>query len=324
MNIDMKPVFIGGCHRSGTTLLGALLGAHPQCLTTPESQFKTHALEGIGLPRDRGELEDFLARAKKMRSLGRWKLDSADLTLNGKSDARYSELLQTLVSGYGKTVGKPEFDFWVDHTPTNARHLDLLFSEFPEAKAIHLVRDGRGVASSVLSLDWGPNTIVAAAHWWAHHISFGLAAESHYGSDRVLRVHYENLVAEPGRELDRICRWLGVDYVDEMQRGGGFRHLSGEFRYHGLIHEAPNTSRATAWKQRLTERQVRAFESRTRDLLTYLDYELRFTAAKTDRLSLIETVFIEPFMVALNMLRHRIWLLKSDRRSIRRKKKLAG
>ena len=320
----MKPVFIGGCHRSGTTLLGALLGAHPQCLTTPESQFKTNALEGVGLPRNRGQLEDFLERATKMRSLSTWKLDSADRTLQSKSDTRYSELLQTLVSGYGKTVGKPSFDIWVDHTPTNVRHLGLLFSEFPQAKAIHLVRDGRGVASSVLSLDWGPNTIVAAAHWWAHHIAFGLAAETHFGSDRVLRVHYEDLVAEPGRELDRICLWLGVDYVDEMQRGGGFRHPSAEFRYHGLIHEAPNSARATAWTKRLSDRQVRAFESRTRDLLTYLDYELHFTAAKTDRLSLFETMFMEPVMVSWNMLRHRLWLLKSDRRSIRRQKQLTG
>jgi hypothetical protein len=35
----MKPVFVGGCDRSGTTPLGAILGAHPECACVPESQF---------------------------------------------------------------------------------------------------------------------------------------------------------------------------------------------------------------------------------------------------------------------------------------------
>jgi hypothetical protein len=311
---DMKPVFIGGCHRSGTTLLGDLLGAHPQCLTTPESQFKINALEGAGLPQNRSEVESLLERAENMRSLSRWNLQPSAFELPGDMEFRYSALMQRLVSAYGETVDKTSFDFWVDHTPTNVRHLRMLFSEFPEARAIHLVRDGRGVAASVLPLDWGPNTIVAAAHWWAHHIAFGLAAETHFGGDRILRVRYEDLVAEPGAELERICRWLGVDYVDEMQQGGGFSHPSGEFRYHALIHQAPNAARATAWTKRLSDRQVKAFESRTRDLLSYLDYELKFTVSETDRLSLLETMFVEPFMVALNMLRYRIWLFKRDRR----------
>ena len=149
---DMKPVFIGGCHRSGTTLLGALLGAHPQCLTTPESQFKINALEGARLPQNRSEVEGVLERAETMRSLSRWNLQPSAFELPGDMDFRYSALMQRLVVAYGETVDKTSFDFWVDHTPTNIRHLSMLFSEFPEAKAIHLVRDGRGVAASVLPL----------------------------------------------------------------------------------------------------------------------------------------------------------------------------
>ena len=36
---NKKVVFIGGCSRSGTTLLGSLLGSPSNCVTTPESQF---------------------------------------------------------------------------------------------------------------------------------------------------------------------------------------------------------------------------------------------------------------------------------------------
>lgn len=313
MKNDIKPVFIGGCHRSGTTLAGALLGAHPRCLTTPESQFKTDAVEGLGLPNNREDLEHFLANARTMRSLGRWDLDPAVLDRRVEAEAGYADLLRNFVIAYGETVGKTTFDFWIDHTPKNVRHLGLLFEAFPDAKAIHIVRDGRAVAASVMPLDWGPNTIVTAAHWWTHHIAFGLAAETHYGSDRLLRVRYEDLVTNPGRELERMCGWLGVAFIDDMQQGGGFSHPSGEFRYHSLIHQAPNPARALAWKKSLSDRQVRSFESRTRDLLVYLDYELQHVAAETDRLHLLESVLVEPFKVAFNALRHRLWLLKRDR-----------
>jgi Sulfotransferase family len=35
----MRPIFIGGCERSGTTMLGAMLGSHSECICVPESQF---------------------------------------------------------------------------------------------------------------------------------------------------------------------------------------------------------------------------------------------------------------------------------------------
>lgn len=307
----MKPVFIGGCHRSGTTLLGALLGAHPRCLTTPESQFKTDALEGIGVPENRQELLSFVQRAKRMRQLRRWELDPGALEIG--VETRFADLLHSFVRAYGETVGKTSFDFWIDHTPKNIWHLSLLFSVFPDAKAIHIVRDGRAVAASVMPLDWGPNTIMASAYWWVHHVAFGLAAETQFGSDRVLRVRYEDLVVEPGRELERICNWLGVDFVDEMQRGGGFNYPGGKFRYHALIHDAPNAARANAWMKSLSDRQIESFESQTRDLLPYLGYELKYRAAKTHRLNLLESLLVEPFQVALNALQYRIWLLKRDR-----------
>ena len=41
-----RQIFIGGCSRSGTTLLGSMLGAHSDCITTPESHFKTSVLRG--------------------------------------------------------------------------------------------------------------------------------------------------------------------------------------------------------------------------------------------------------------------------------------
>lgn len=314
----MRPVFIGGCHRSGTTLLGALLGAHPACLTTPESQFKTDALEGIGVPENPAGLRAVMNRARNMRSLSRWDLDEPNLQqVEQNPELDYAGLLHHLVGAYGSRVGQSSFDLWVDHTPKNMRYLSTLFSIFPEAKAIHIVRDGRGVAASVLPLDWGPNTVISAAHWWIHHVAFGLAAESHFGDGRVLRVSYDHLVSDPQGELERICAWLGIEYAAEMHRGGGFNYPSGDFRYHALIHEAPDVSRASAWRQSLSARQIKTFESRASDFLPFLGYDLLYPGAETATTDRVQTILLEPLRVVVNALRFRYWRLKKERKLAR-------
>lgn len=309
----MRPVFIGGCHRSGTTLLGALLGAHPSCLTTPESQFKLDALDGIGVPDNLKDLQLVLNRARGMRSLHRWGLEELSLQIPDlEKKADYAGLLRQFVSAFGASIGQSSFDVWVDHTPKNVRCLPTLFSLFPEGKAIHLVRDGRGVAASVMPLDWGPNTIISAAHWWIHHVSFGLAAESCYGSDRVLRVRYEDLIADPKAELMRICAWLEIEYSADMTEGGGFNFARGMFRYHALVHDAPDPSRANAWRKSLSARQIMTFESRANDFLPCLGYDQLYPFAETATIDRAQTLLLEPLLVAVNAVRFRYWRAKKE------------
>ena len=50
-----------------------------------------------------------------------------------------------------------DFKYWVDHTPVNLKFFMHLVKHYERAKFIHIVRDGRAVASSVIPLEWGPN-----------------------------------------------------------------------------------------------------------------------------------------------------------------------
>ena len=81
-------------------------------------------------------------------------LDSVELSeLQGYRD--YPDLIKWLVKEYARSVGRPTPEIWIDHTPFNIFYAPTVFSLFPEAKMIHLVRDGRSVASSVMKLDLG-------------------------------------------------------------------------------------------------------------------------------------------------------------------------
>ena len=68
----MKPVFIGGNARSGAPLLGAMLGAHKVCPTTPDSQFEIGALRSQGKHQNAADVQAALRRLVEHRSFREW------------------------------------------------------------------------------------------------------------------------------------------------------------------------------------------------------------------------------------------------------------
>ena len=321
----MKSIFIGGCPRSGTTLLGSMLGAHKQCLTTPESQFKFEALGTRGRPKNAADVQAALHRIIEHPRFKRWGISlEPNKVPEQEIGESYGRLLEWVVRKYGEHIGKKNFSVWVDHTPRNIKAIDALFAIFPEAKFIHIVRDGRAVAASVMRKDWGPNTLIGAAHWWVHNVSYGLGAESAFGTERIIRVKYEDLVTSPGRVMYGLCSWLGIDYDAEMAKGGGFK--TGYPRPKGdvLFGKEPDVTRASAWQSELTPRQIELFESRTGEFLLYLGHELKYglAARRASIGEMIRSIAVEPWMGAVNAIRfsyrHRMTVRMLREKGIRR------
>ncbi|HVS10833.1 MAG TPA: sulfotransferase, partial [Planctomycetota bacterium] len=114
-----------------------------------------------------------------------------------------------------------------DKTPGYVRHLPLLAALFPEARIVHLIRDGRDVALSALEWAtpskgpgrlplWSEDPIAVCALWWRERVEAGRREGRSLGPDRYLEVRYEDLVAEPERELARVTCFLGLDAAPEM------------------------------------------------------------------------------------------------------------
>lgn len=269
----MTPVFIGGCGRSGTTLLGSILGAHSDCLCVPESPFKTDMLRFF----DPADSRPLLAAILETRRFKLWGLDAAALSRSLEATIlTYPQGLLWLVAKYGECVGKPSPRVWIDHTPANIRSAVTLAELFPQAKFIHMVRDGRGVASSILPLDWGPNTIDGAAEWWTESVAYGLAAESWGGVQRIMRVRYEDLVLNFESTVKTLCSFVGLDYQPTMLKADGFKVPGYTTNQHSLVGSVPQPSRVNAWERSLTGRQIEIFEAIAGELLRYLGYKLRF------------------------------------------------
>lgn len=274
-----RPVFIGGCPRSGTTLLAAMLGVGGDRLTIPEAVFKLRWLSQGG--DDSVELPRVLAQLERDRGFQSWRV-ALPAPGDAPPRARLADLLQALVLDFGATAGKPAPHLWIDHTPGNIRHTIALAAAFPEAQFINLVRDVRAVAASILPLDWGPNTVWEAGPWWATHVALGLAAERRLPG-RVHTVRFEDLVTRPRPVLEEVCRFLGTDFSGAMLGHREYAAMAYSPTAHHLVDAPPDPGRVDAWRQRLTPGQVEELEYRTGDLLALLGYSLEHGPAARPR-----------------------------------------
>lgn len=275
----MRVIFIGGCDRSGTTILGSLLGEAEGVIVTPESQFKSDAYRLVLA----GELKDYSELNSYIENHWRYRLwnvaGSALVEPEGKQHeatlAEYtSENIIARVKAYGLSGDRRPIA-WVDHTPRNLHDIYLLKQLFPAAKFLHVVRDGRGVAASVLPLDWGPNTASQAARWWGARLTPGLAAESAWPTC-VRRVSYEKLITEPEATLRDLCGFLGLDFSAAMFSGSGFSVPRFTSRQHALVGTGLDRSRIDAWRNSLSDREREIFEAEVGGILHALGYPLDF------------------------------------------------
>jgi hypothetical protein len=285
----MHTVFIGGYSRSGTTLLGAMIGSHTQCVCTPESQFKIDVLRHFR--RKKKEEVDIETARKMIRDHPRYRVlwgDVADSdVLIGINS--YEELILWFVGKYAEKEGKPHPACWADHSPTNIKHAKTLLELFPDSKFIHIIRDGRAVAASIMPLDWGPNTIDKTAHLWKNRVSHYLSVESSLKNDQILRVRYEDLILAPETALRDICSFLDLEYQPQMIKGSGFKVPRYQDKQHALIGKEPDKKRIKAWEKSLTPRQIEIFESIAGELLLSLGYVLQYEG-RAKRMNIFEHI----------------------------------
>jgi hypothetical protein len=206
--LDKEFIFIIGSPRSGTTWLQLMLGAHPSVCATTELRlynkylapwieaWKTEArmAEGeksyIGLPVlwKEGEFHDFLR-------------DFLDLA--------YSKVLAT----------KPDATHILDKHPGYTQFVEGINYFVPQARFIHVIRDGRDVAVSLFEasrkLGWfGRQPLYEYANLWKNHVLDARKAAAFSG--RYKEVRYEDLSSSPITGLKSIFEFCGVEAGDKL------------------------------------------------------------------------------------------------------------
>lgn len=280
---DFEPVFIIGCPRSGTTFLANLLDANEETGTTPQSNFVNETLDKNSFNNDHTKIMNFI--------INHWRFKAWEITMEKEIDKNHSfeNIIRYIVGNYmKKNYGEPK-KYWIDHTPSNIKYVNKLAEIFPKAKFIHLIRDGRGIAASMLSLDWGANNTIYAAKIWKENILLGLAAEKLISKTQILTIRYEDVVNNTENELEKICNFLNLDFNPKMLQGGNFKLPAYTVHQHELVGKQVNSGRVTKWMKDLSNREISYFEKEAGTLLDYLGYSV---ANKNKRIFLFRLVKI--------------------------------
>jgi hypothetical protein len=169
-------------------------------------------------------------------------------------------------------------DIWGQKTPRFVRHLDLILEHFPDARFIHVIRDPRAVANSLIQSDVHRSDAYHAALRWEEDVRRGLAFEGGH-PDITLRTHYESLVTHPDDEMEKILRFLKLDPARVHQRSSPQKGLGEYSEFYANIHanldRMPTPEFVDKWKTSLSKTDLEVVEALCRDQMDTLDYALQ-------------------------------------------------
>lgn len=253
-----------------------MLDSHSEIAVPPESYFILPALRHASVNGEFGSSERraILDEVVAQKSFKKWRLDAEDLLPIVEDDSINSAAVTVagVYAVFAKVHGKK---IAIDKTPHHTEHVGRLSDAYAGSRFIHLVRDGRDVIPSLQAMPYFPQKYRDAAIYWRERSLSGRGALGIVGSSRYHEVRYEDLLADPERELSRLCGFLGIDFEPEMltyhERADEVISGMGTVESHQNIRRAPAPTRD--WRTDYDQRTLGLFEAFAGDALAAFGYE---------------------------------------------------
>lgn len=244
-----RMVFVVGAQRSGTNWLQRMLATHPDVVALPsETHLFSHGIAPL--------LERFHEGAPTSTRTGVMFADPQRV-------ATALRVLCDVVFGDLAALLDPQASRVVERTPLHAHHLPLIGRIYPDGSVIHIIRDGRDVAASLVAQKWGPTTMADAAQAWATAVRDARAARL----SRYREVRYEDLLADPRKQLAGLFDWLNLSVSESVLDA-----VAEEAVVPYNVDRGNPTVREGKWRQSLSAQDNAAFEKVGGALLRELGY----------------------------------------------------
>jgi hypothetical protein len=268
---DLPFFFIIGRPRSGTTLLSLLFDAHPNVMIPGECNFilaLLHKFKNIKRLDTKSRLQ-FMLDLRDSKYFDTLAIDRESLIQKlAKTDTTsFSELIRMVQLSCQSVHDKSDIIITGDKNPSySSENFHKIFGCFPNARYIHLVRDYHDHIASMFSGNFRSPSATFMAIVWKRSIEMMADYANKYpGNFYTLR--YEDLVAEPGLHMSRLCNFLQIPYHKEMldfyQKKEVYRqgqpHIYFEDHHRSLFHKV-DQSRIGTWHSVLTGNQLSAVE----------------------------------------------------------------
>ncbi len=243
--MQAEPIFIVGAERSGSTLFRLMLDHHPAIAVCPEFEYVVDPLVGL----DQWPDLEQVTRALKSN----WIFQEQNLRID--ETLSYPDLARFFLDQVRQRRGA-DIVAAVVH-----RHFDQLDRIWPKARYLHIVRDPRDVARSVVAMGWAGNVWHGSARWVQVERTWDRMRRS-LQADRFTEVKQEQLIADPRAVLTRVCDFIGTAFTESM--------LS--YPAH-TTYGAPDPALIGQWQTKLSPRQVSLVEAAAGNMLATRGYE---------------------------------------------------
>lgn len=233
------PLYVVGSSRSGTTMVGRILGRHPRVHTFGELHFFEQLWDPsqAGTPANEEQRVELVARLMGIEESGYLRAtvvtdanrQRARALLEGRAAVTLPDAYFAFLAGYAAEQG---CTVACEQTPRNALYLDEILELAPEARVLVLERDPRDVLLSQKHkwrrrrlggarsipvreairawINYHPATI---AHLWRASIR---SARRHAQHPRVHFVRFEELIGSPAETIRDVCAFCGLAFSDDL------------------------------------------------------------------------------------------------------------
>jgi hypothetical protein len=280
---ELKPVFLTGPPRSGTTLLQLLLSSHSKFSSAPETHFFSYVLQPI---------EDW-----PTKKLSAERLDSIFERLAGKPmidvSREFREVIRQKASSDGISAGSLLNELmvylsgasektqirWIEKTPRHALYVGQILRIYPKAKIITIIRDPRDVVSSQSPFGNFRSKVQLRRYRLSRAERWNVIVESVMRlvpNENIFLIRYEDMVQRPETSLKEIMEFLEEEYEPKMLSVFSANYEKvvrpGEARHKNLCSIGEIVDRRNMWKMRMGKFEALLVEAICEPLMVHYGY----------------------------------------------------
>jgi hypothetical protein len=274
----IRPVFVIGCHRSGTNLLyDTLLSAGGFAVYRGYLPVYKMLIPRFGNLANRDNRKRMLQAWVRSEGFRRSGLNAAELTTKVLDQcSNGGDFIRIVMSeiARGQNVAR-----WVLYDPDNLLYIPAIKADIPEALFIHIIRDGRDVALSLTKMGgfkpfpWNRHAkgLLPTALYWEWMVRKGRQNGLRIPSD-YFEARYEELVSEPRAALTKLAEFLDHDLDYDCIRKASLGRVRAPNS--SFLDETDRHSPVNRWSEKLSSREVASVEAMVGDCLEELGYSL--------------------------------------------------